>query len=363
MRAMASAFQVDRSALAAIRQSADAWRRRFGLARDDPASDDALAVGNVLMHAFPDRIARQDPGNPRRYQLANGRGARLLDDSVLFGEPWLVIVDLRHETSDSLILGAAPFDEARLAGDFAHAFGERRVVRWNRETRAVECFEERHFAAIVLQRRSVPAREEETVPALLAAVRESGLQTLPWSESASALRQRVCFLRAQLADAGLPDFSDAALLGSLETWLAPLLRDKRRLDAVRAEEISQALADQLDYAQRRLLDAEAPLAIQVPSGMQRRIDYTNEESPVLAVKLQELFGLGETPRIARGRTPLTLHLLSPAGRPIQVTRDLRGFWERTYPEVKKELKGRYPKHPWPDDPWSATATHRAKPRG
>jgi ATP-dependent helicase HrpB len=132
---------------------------------------------------------------------------------------------------------------------------------------------------------------------------------------------------------------------------------------VRAEEISQALADQLDYAQRRLLDAEAPLAIQVPSGMQRRIDYTNEESPVLAVKLQELFGLGETPRIARGRTPLTLHLLSPAGRPIQVTRDLRGFWERTYPEVKKELKGRYPKHPWPDDPWSATATHRAKPRG
>ena len=358
-----SAFQVDRSALAAIRQSADAWRRRFGIARDNLASDDALAVGNVLMHAFPDRIARQDPGNPRRYQLANGRGARLLEDSVLFGEPWLVIVDLRHETSDSLILGAAPFDDARLAGDFAHAFGERRVVRWNRETRAVECFEERHFAAIVLQRRSVPAREEETVPALLAAVRESGLQTLPWSDSAIALRQRVCFLRAQLADAGLPDFSDAALLGSLETWLAPLLRDKRRLDAVRAEEISQALADQLDYAQRRLLDAEAPLAIQVPSGMQRRIDYTNEGAPVLAVKLQELFGLGETPRIARGRTPLTLHLLSPAGRPIQVTRDLHGFWERTYPEVKKELKGRYPKHPWPDDPWSATATHRAKPRG
>ena len=165
-----------------------------------------------------------------------------------------------------------------------------------------------------------------------------------------------------MPDAGLPDFSDAQLLATLEQWLAPALADKRRLDALRAEELSNALSTQLDYATRRLLDEHAPVTISVPSGMDRRIAYATDANPVLAVKLQELFGLADTPRIAKGRVALTLHLLSPAARPIQVTQDLQGFWERTYPEVKKELKGRYPKHPWPDDPWTAVATHRAKPR-
>lgn len=353
----------DRAALAAIRQSAEAWRRRLSIPRGTDAPRSTLAVGNVLLNAFPDRIARQDPNNPRRYQLANGRGARLLEESSLFGEPWLVIIELRYEERDSLIQSAAPFDDSLLEREFPQAFGTRRVVRWNRETRAVDAFEVRHFAAIVLERRVVPTRTEDTVPALLAAVRDLGLEALPWSDAAMALRRRVNFLREALTDAGLPDFSDAALLASLEAWLAPALSDKRRLDALRAEELTNALANQLDYAQRRLLDEEAPTTIRVPSGMQRRIDYPEHGTPVLAVKLQELFGLGDTPRIARGRVGLTLQLLSPAGRPIQVTQDLRGFWERTYPEVKKELKGRYPKHPWPDDPWSATATHRAKPRG
>ena len=235
-------------------------------------------------------------------------------------------------------------------------------MRWNRESRAVEAFEERCFAAIVLERRSVPARAEDAVPALLAAIRELGLDALPWSETASELRQRVEFLRAQAPELGLPDFSDARLLATLERWLAPALDGKRRLDALRPEELSNALAAQLDYALRRTLDEQAPTTITVPSGLARRVDYPAGAAPVLAVKLQELFGLADTPRVANGRVAVTLHLLSPAGRPIQVTQDLRGFWERTYPEVKKELKGRYPKHPWPEDPWTATATHRAKPR-
>jgi ATP-dependent helicase HrpB len=148
-----------------------------------------------------------------------------------------------------------------------------------------------------------------------------------------------------------------------------MLAGKRKLDTLSAEDLSNAFAGLLDWPQRKLLDEAAPDAITVPSGMTRRLDYDVGEhsdeavaSPVLAVKLQELFGLAETPRVAHGRMPVTLHLLSPAGRPIQVTQDLRGFWDRTYPEVKKELKGRYPKHPWPDDPWSATPTHRAKKR-
>ncbi|SFN29829.1 ATP-dependent helicase HrpB [Dokdonella immobilis] len=352
----------DRGALAAIAQSADAWRRRARVPASNRADAGSTALGDLLIHAFPDRVARQDPANPRRYQLANGRGARLLEESSLYGEPWLVVIDLRFEERDSLILAAAPFDEAALEREFPQRFATRRSVRWNRESRAVEAFEERCFAAIVLERRSVPARAEDAVPALLAAIRELGLDALPWSDAASELRQRVEFLRAQTPELGLPDYSDARLLETLETWLAPALDGKRRLDALRPEELSNALAGQLDYALRRALDEQAPTTITVPSGLARRVSYAAGAPPVLAVKLQELFGLADTPRVANGRVAVTLHLLSPAGRPIQVTQDLRGFWERTYPQVKKELKGRYPKHPWPDDPWTATATHRAKPR-
>ena len=352
----------DRGALAAIAQSADAWRRRARVPAANLGDSGSTALGDLLIHAFPDRVARQDPANPRRYQLANGRGARLLEESSLYGEPWLVVIDLRFEERDSLILAAAPFDEAALEREFPQRFVARRSVRWNRESRAVEAFEERCFAAIVLERRSVPARAEDAVPALLTAIRELGLDALPWSETASELRQRVEFLRAQAPELGLPDFSDAQLLATLERWLAPALDGKRRLDALRPEELSSALAAQLDYRLRHTLDEQAPTTITVPSGLARRVEYPAGAAPVLAVKLQELFGLADTPRVANGRVAVTLHLLSPAGRPIQVTQDLRGFWERTYPEVKKELKGRYPKHPWPEDPWTATATHRAKPR-
>jgi len=355
----------DPGALAAIAQAADAWQRRLrsvSSAAPGAATVSAPAHGDVLIHAFPDRVARQDANDARRYQLANGRGARLADDSALYGEPWLVVVDLRHDTRDSRILAAAPFDADRLERDFPQRFVRARSVRWNRETRAVEAFEERRFDAIVLERRSVPATSADAVPALLIAVRELGLDALPWSEHARELRLRSEALRAWSPDLGLPDFSDAALLGDLEIWLAPYLDGKRRLDALQPAELSEALSAQLDYDLRRALDEQAPVAIEVPSGIQRRIAYAADAPPVLAVKLQELFGLADTPRIANGRVPLTLHLLSPGGRPIQVTQDLRSFWERTYPEVRKELKGRYPKHPWPDDPWTATPTHRAKPR-
>jgi ATP-dependent helicase HrpB len=360
-RAAARDAGADTGALASIAQLADAARRRLGI-RGTSTHDDLLRAGNLLLHAYPDRIARQDPANPRRYQLANGRGARLRDDSALFGEPWLVVVDLRFDERDSLIQSAAPFDPDLLARDFPQRFRDTRSVRWNRDTRAVDAFEERRFDAIVLERKSVPPRREDAVPAMLAAVRELGLDALPWSDHARELRLRVEALRAWEPALGLPDFSDAALLASLDEWLAPYLDGKRKLDALGAAELSEALASRLDYPMRTALDTHAPPAIRVPSGMERRIVYAPGEPPVLAVKLQELFGLADTPRIAGGRVPLTLHLLSPAGRPIQVTQDLRSFWERTYPEVRKELKGRYPKHPWPDDPWTAHATHRAKPR-
>ncbi|MBD8872726.1 ATP-dependent helicase HrpB [Rhodanobacter sp. DHB23] len=352
----------DAGALAAIEQAAKGWRRRLDVRTPASGTPDSHAVGDLLLHAFPDRIARRDEGNPLRYTLANGRGARLHDNTALLGEPWLVALDLRHEARDSLILAAAPFDPRVLERDYPQRFVRERALRWNEARGAAEAFEEHRYAAIVLERRSVPVQPEDALPALLAAIRGKGLDALPWSEHARRLRLRVQALREWMPELGLPDVSDAHLLATLDDWLAPCLGDKHRLDALDAEELSQALSALLDHAQRQALDTHAPDALRVPSGQTRRLEYAPDAPPVLAVKLQELFGLADTPRVGGGRVAVTLHLQSPAGRPIQVTQDLRSFWERTYPEVRKELKGRYPRHPWPDDPWTATPTHRAKPR-
>jgi len=352
---------VDSAALAAIDQAASGWRRRFDV-RATNADADALALGNLLVHAFPDRVALQDGGDPRRYRLSNGRGAHLHQSTHVYGERWLVVADLRFDERDSLILAAAPFDPDILERDFAVHFAQTRASRWNRDRQAIETFEERRFAQLVLERRSVPSRPEDALPALLTAIREAGIDSLPWSEPARALRLRVACLREWCPELDLPDLADTALLDSMQDWLAPHLSGKTRLDSLDSAMLGEALASRLDYAQRKAVDELAPETLTVPSGNARKLHYEPGKPPVLAVKLQELFGLADTPRIARGKIPVTLHLLSPAQRPIQVTQDLRGFWERTYPEVKKELKGRYPRHPWPDDPWNATPTARAKPR-
>jgi ATP-dependent helicase HrpB len=354
--------EADTGALAAIEQASKGWRRRLDVRTAASGVPDSHRVGELLLHAFPDRVARRDDSNPLRYTLANGRGARLHDNTALHGEPWLVALDLRYDTRDSLILAAAPLDPRVLERDYPAQFTRERTLRWNDDRAAAEAFEEQRFGAIVLDRRSVPVQPQDALPALLSAVRARGIDVLPWSEPARRLRARMLALRAWMPELGLADVSDAALLTTLDDWLAPYLDGKHRLDALKPEELSQALAARLDHEQRRVLDAQAPESLIVPSGQPRRLEYPDGEPPVLAVKLQELFGLADTPRVGGGRIPVTLHLLSPAGRPIQVTQDLKGFWERTYPEVRKELKGRYPRHPWPDDPWTATPTHRAKPR-
>lgn len=353
-----------RGALAAIDAAAKQWRRRLRIDTRPPDDAPAHLLGDLLLHAFPDRIAYQHAGDPRRYQLANGRMARLFDDSALYGEPWIVASELRFETKDALILRGAPLDETRLRRDFPERFSETDRVRWDGEKRALIALRENRYDSIVLSSRPAGRPDPaQAAQALTDAVRELGLDALPWSEALSQWRQRVMSLREWAPDLALPELSDERLIDTLDDWLRPAFAGKTRLDALTADELSEALKSKADWNARQQLDRLAPVRIAVPSGMERAIEYRHGEPPVLAVKLQELFGLADTPRIADGRVPLTLHLLSPAGRPLQVTQDLRGFWERTYPEVKKEMKGRYPKHPWPDDPWSATATHRAKPRG
>lgn len=202
----------------------------------------------------------------------------------------------------------------------------------------------------------------QAVPAVIGALRASGLEFLPMNDAVRQLQGRVALLRSAFPERELPDLSDAALCDTLEEWLAPHLEGVNSIRKIAQLDIAGILKQSLEYRQQRELDQLAPTHLAVPSGSRVRIDYSGE-IPVLAVKLQELFGLAVGPAICDGRVPVLLHLLSPAGRPIQVTRDLRGFWDGSYQQVKKELKGRYPRHPWPDDPWSAAPTRRVKPRG
>ncbi|WP_222566125.1 ATP-dependent helicase HrpB [Novilysobacter antarcticus] len=359
-----------RSALASIDQAARQWRRRLRCNATPPVDAPAHLLGDLLAHAYPDRIAHQHPSDPWRYQLANGRSARLMDDSVLFGEPWLAIDELRDEGRDARVLRAAPLDPQRLERDWAAHFRGTDRVFWDADARRISAVRERRFDRILLDSRPLATRDRSQYPAALAdAVRQLGLDSLPWTEGLRQWRARVRCLRVWRPELELPDLADDALLAGIDTWLLPVLEGKSRLDALSEGELADALKSHVSWSQRNSIDEAAPVRIAVPSGLQRPVDYAFDDAtgepvpPVLAVKLQELFGLADTPAIANGRVPLTLHLLSPGGRPLQVTGDLRGFWERTYPEVRKEMKGRYPRHPWPMDPWTATATHRAKPRG
>jgi len=370
-RAGRFAPDASRSSLAALDQAAKQWRRRLRLDTAPPTGVPSHQLGDVLLHAFPDRIGRQHPSDPYRYLLANGRSVKLFDDSTLYGERWIVVSELRDEARDARVLRGAPLDEARLREDFPQRFVTTDRVVWDTNTRGIAAVRETRFDRIVIESKPLakpdPARYAD---ALVDAVRQLGLRELPWTSAQQQWRARVRCLHAWMPELdGLPDLSDAALMASLDEWLKPALAGKTRLDALDEQAFGEALKSTTPWATRQKIDALAPTRIQVPSGMERAIEYAYDDevdtpvAPVLAVKLQELFGLADTPRIADGRVPLTLHLLSPGGKPLQITQDLKGFWDRTYPEVKKEMKGRYPKHPWPDDPWSATATHRAKPRG
>ena len=358
-----------RGALAALDAAAKQWRRRLRLDGAPPSSAPAHLLGDLLAHAFPDRIGYRHARDASRYTLSNGRMARLFDDSTLRGEPWIVASELRYEARDALLMRGAPVDEARLRAQWPDRFHDADETRWDVDRRALVGERVRRFDSIVLDARANGRVEPaQAAQALSDAVGLLGLDALPWREGLRQWQARVQAVRTWMPELGLPDLSDDALLATRDAWLRPTFAGITRLDALGTDALAEALQGQLDWSLRQQLDRLAPMRITVPSGMARAIGYAVEADgtpapPVLAVKLQELFGLAKTPTVADGRVPLTLHLLSPAGRPLQVTRDLAGFWERTYPDVRKEMKGRYPRHPWPDDPWNAPATHRAKPRG
>jgi ATP-dependent helicase HrpB len=319
-------------------------------------------VGRLVAFAYPDRIA-QSRGGGGRYLLAGGRGARLMDAQSIGQAEFLVVADLDAGDREALIRLAAPVSRAALESDFAALIEHRERFEWDAREQAVVAQDERWLGAIRLGERRLENPDSARVTsALLTGIAELGLEALPWSKEARALRQRLSFAREfdTRAPQPWPDVSDTALSATLDTWLAPWLTGMTRRDHLARLDLTAIIAGLLDWNQRQRLDGIAPTHLQVPSGSRIPIDYSS--APTVAVRLQEVFGLAVTPAVGGGRVPLTLQLLSPAHRPVQVTKDLASFWARGYSEVKKELKGRYPKHYWPDDPTTAVATARVRPR-
>lgn len=356
----ARAHGADAAACAAVERSATQFRRLLGTT--NAAADGTDAAGSLLLLAYPDRLAQRRSGSESRFLLSGGRGARLDAHDPNAGHRYLAVGALQGEGREGRIRLAAPVDMNAIETRLGHRFVESEEVGWDAGGERVVAERVRRLGAVVLERAPLSSPDPEAVKrALLEAVRQQGMALLPWDEASRSLQARLNFLRSVAPEHGWPDVSDAALLQTLEAWLPPWLEGISSRAGLRQLDLGAALRARLDWEALQRLEEGAPERMRVPSGHLRRIDY-GEASPVLAVKLQELFGLAETPTVAWGRVPLTLHLLSPAGRPIQVTRDLKGFWERTYPEVRKELKGRYPKHPWPEDPWSASPTAGVKRR-
>lgn len=344
--------------LAAVRRAAAFWRRRCGVGADrgQPAP---AAVNRLLAAAYPDRVAVRRASGGDRYLLANGRGGRLGERSALPRPDFLVAAELRGlPGGEAEIVMAGSLARADLEELFAERLQWRREVLWDPSGQRLIGREARSLGAVIVQERPVNLRAEEMLPLLLDLLRREGLTALNWS-AAAQLRARLALLRRELPEAGWPDVGDEALLATLESWLAPWLAPVRGRDDLARLDLAAILRSWLG-GKGRELDRLAPEHLEVPSGSRIRLDYAAGDAPVLAVKLQELFGLAATPCVAGGRVPVLIHLLSPAGRPLAVTRDLRSFWNTVYPEVKKEMKGRYPKHPWPDDPWTAAATRRTK---
>ena len=335
-------------------------RGEEGAARS-AAEGEGQSVGALLALAYPDHIAKNRGGGTHSFLLANGRGASIEPTSALAREPFLAVGELTGKAGQSRILLAAPIALAEIEAQFADRIEGREEVVFDKPSASLRCRRSRHLGAVVLQERAMPVGSSaETAQVLAQGIRELGLDRLPWAKALNQWRDRVMFLR-RAEGKEWPDLSDTALAEDM-AWLTPFLFGKTSVGELSADDLAAALEVMLPHALRRRLEREAPTHFTAPTGSRVPIDYT-EEGPKLSIRVQELFGLKTHPAIANGKTPLIIELLSPAQRPVQVTRDLPSFWRGSYAAVKSEMRGRYPRHPWPDDPTAAAPTRRAKPRG
>lgn len=355
----ARGFQVNVGAARHALKLADHWKHRLGLRETPQRSGDIEATGLLLAFAYPDRIAQRKSGLEGRFRMRSGRSAALPEPQLLSDADFLVVADLDGRGGESRIFLAAPVSLHELETHFGRHIEVVQRVEW--EDGVVRAREQHQLGALILK--DAPLRDpdpEKLADALVKAIREEEMRILPWTKSARQLQERLVFLHG--SDPDFPDASDDALKNGLEDWLKPHLYGMKRAEDLQKLDLTQILLNLLTWDRRRELDERAPTHLEVPSGSRIPIDYSDPSAPVLAVRLQEMFGLTETPRIDRGRIPLTLHLLSPAHRPVQVTQDLESFWRDTYFDVRKDMRGRYPKHYWPENPLEAEPTNRAKPR-
>ena len=343
----------------AARQQAEGWVRQLGHASSAASAD--LSTGVLLSLAFPDRVAR-NRGNGS-FVLANGRGASVEQTSALSRAPFLAVGELTGTAANGRILLAAPITLADIEQRFAHEIEAEDEIVFDAASMALRGRRKRKLHAITLGEQTMQLQPNADTARILAdGLAQAGLARLPWSKALQQWRDRVMFVRK--AEGGnWPDLSDAALAAERAEWLEPILHDKTSLAQISASDLSDAVMGLLPWDLRARLDREAPTHFEAPTGSQVAIDYEAEQGPTIAIRVQELFGLNVHPSIAQGKIPLVVELLSPAHRPVQVTRDLPGFWRGSYAAVRTDLRGRYPRHPWPDDPANAVPTRRAKPRG
>ncbi|QEY59720.1 ATP-dependent helicase HrpB [Pseudomonas sp. C27(2019)] len=351
--------RLDPARLSSIRQVA----KRLMIQSNDTASmPSATETGRLLALAYPDRIGQRRAGQTTRYQLSNGKGATLREDDTLVGQQWLVAADLDGKTREASIYLAAPVNIADIEQDLAALITESEEALWDDKRGTIVARHVRKLGELILEEKELAKPDPALIQqGLLNAARKNGLTSLPWSDSASQWCARVRLL-ADVFPSEWPDVSDTALLANLEDWLLPFLSGMQRWSDLKKLNLTEALNSLLSYQQQQQLGSLAPTTLTIPTGQNVRLDYTAENGPVLAAKLQALFGWTETPKVADGKVPVVIHLLSPAQRPLAVTADLANFWRNVYLEVRKDIRGRYPKHPWPEDPLTAEAQQGVKKR-
>jgi len=327
------------------------------------AGGDEASAGALVALAYPERVAKNRGGASGAFLLVNGRGATVDPASPLAREPFLAVAELTGTAAHGRILSAAPVTLAEIEQRFADRIATREDIIFDAASASLRGRRSRRLGAITLAEQPMPVAPNETTAQKLAdGIAGLGIARLPWSKALQHWRDRVMFLRAS-EDDEWPDLSDASLARTAAEWLTPLVADKTALGEITADKLSNALRTLVPWPLQRRLDAEAPTHFEAPTGSQVPIDYEAEGGPKIAIRVQELFGLDRHPAVAGGRVPLVIELLSPAHRPVQTTRDLPGFWRGSYAAVRTEMRGRYPKHPWPEDPIAAPPTRRAKPRG